>query len=259
MARYLSLLAGLLAAGGCVKDAAIRPVNEKVDAMSDSESRASLSQVDPPSDVAARWQMVRRQLAERDITEPRVLDAMRAVPRHLFVPDRVRLQAYDDSPLSIGYGQTISQPYIVGLMTQLSQPHPDAVALDVGTGSGYQAAVLACLCREVYSIEIVEPLALDARQRLSNLGYDNVTVRVGDGYRGWPEHAPFDLIIVAAAPDHVPAPLVDQLKAGGRLVIPVGQHLQSLLLVEKKADGSTRQRQIAPVSFVPMTGPEVDR
>jgi protein-L-isoaspartate(D-aspartate) O-methyltransferase len=179
---------------------------------------------------------------------------MRTVPRHRFVPERLRDTAYTDRPLPIGEKQTISQPYIVALMTQLAQVKPDSIALDVGTGSGYQAAVLAELCEHVYGIEIIESLAQDAAQRLDNLGYENVTVRSGDGYRGWPEHAPFDLIIVAAAPDHIPAALVEQLAPGGRLVVPVGSYFQDLIVVEKQADGTTRQWSVVPVAFVPMTG-----
>jgi protein-L-isoaspartate(D-aspartate) O-methyltransferase len=201
-----------------------------------------------------RREMVRQQLAERDITDQRVLDAMTAVPRHRFVPKTALSRAYLDGPLPIGHGQTISQPYIVALMTQLAAPQESSVALDVGTGSGYQAAVLAELCEHVYSIEIVEPLANDARRLLEELGYRNVTVRHGDGYRGWPERAPFDLIIVAAAPEHVPQPLIDQLKPGGRLVIPVGKHYQQLLLLTKQADGTVRRETTIPVAFVPMTG-----
>lgn len=201
-----------------------------------------------------RQRMVDDQLRGRDITDARVLDMMARVPRHEFVPNDLRDSAYSDSPLPIGHGQTISQPYIVALMTQLAQPKPDARSLDVGTGSGYQAAVLAGLVRKVHSIEIVPALADGARRRLKRLGLDNVEVRCGDGYRGWPEHAPFDVIIVAAAPDHVPQPLVDQLAPGGRLVIPVGQPFQSLLVVEKTADGRVIQQTVAPVSFVPMTG-----
>ncbi len=198
--------------------------------------------------------MVEQQLQARDITDPHVLGAMKKVPRHLFVPDREVDQAYWDGPLPIGHGQTISQPYIVGLMTQLARPSESAVALDIGTGSGYQAAVLSLLCKQVYSIEIVDALAESARERLARLGYRNVTVRAGDGYAGWPEHAPFDLIIVAAAPEHVPQPLVDQLKPGGRLVIPVGRHYQSLIVVHKETDGKVREERIIPVAFVPMTG-----
>jgi len=204
--------------------------------------------------LAARRRMVEEQLAARDIRDPRVLEAMLRVPRHRFVPENFLHEAYDDHPLPIGHGQTISQPYIVALMTQSAAPDADARALDVGTGSGYQAAVLAELCREVYSIEILEPLAVEAAERLKRLGYRNVTVRVGDGYQGWPEKAPFDLIIVAAAPDHVPPPLIDQLAPGGRLVIPVGDARQELLLIVKGEDGVVRRESVAPVMFVPMTG-----
>ncbi len=199
--------------------------------------------------------MVQRQLRGRDITDERVLAAFERVPRHLFVPEHVQSMAYTDGPLSIGHGQTISQPYVVALMTQLVRPTAESRALDVGTGSGYQAAVLAELCGEVYSIEIVEHLATDARQRLDELGYTNVTVRHGDGYRGWLEHAPFELIIVAAAPQHVPQPLLDQLAIGGRLVIPVGTgYHQQLMVCEKQDDGSIDRWSVAPVAFVPMTG-----
>ncbi|MGQ9575284.1 MAG: protein-L-isoaspartate(D-aspartate) O-methyltransferase [Thermoguttaceae bacterium] len=201
-----------------------------------------------------RLDMVQTQLRSRDIRDPRVLDAMGRVPRHRFVPPGLVDQAYADHPLPIGHGQTISQPYIVALMTQLVRPKPNERALDIGTGSGYQAAILAELCKEVYSIEIVKPLAEQARKRLADLGYKNVTVRAGDGYRGWPEHAPFDVIVVAAAADHVPKPLIDQLARGGRLVMPVGQFAQQLTLIEKQPDGSIRRRVEAPVIFVPMTG-----
>jgi protein-L-isoaspartate(D-aspartate) O-methyltransferase len=204
--------------------------------------------------VQARRQMVERQLAARDVDDKQVLEAMRKVPRHRFVPENMQRQAYQDRPLPIGHDQTISQPYIVGLMTQLARPDESDIALDVGTGSGYQAAVVSELCKEVYSIEIVEPLAKEARERLKELDYENVTVRHGDGYQGWPEKAPFDLIIVAAAPDHIPEPLIEQLKPGGRLVIPVGNFFQRLMLVEKKPDGTIDKRKVAPVAFVPMTG-----
>ena len=200
-----------------------------------------------------RSAMVTAQLAGRDITDERVLDAMRKVKRHLFVPEELRKRAYADSPLPIGHGQTISQPYIVALMTQLGRPAKTARVLDVGTGSGYQAAVLAELVEHVDSVEIICPLADAARERLKSLGYDNVEVRCGDGYGGWPEHAPFDVIIVAAAPEQVPQPLIDQLAAGGRLVIPVGKYLQELVVIEKQADGRVVRRSVAPVAFVPMT------
>lgn len=211
------------------------------------------AEAEDPRYTALRRQMVEQQFMARDIVDPRVLDAMGRVPRQRFVPAESRAAAYEDHPLPIGYGQTISQPYIVALMTQLAQPAANAKVLDVGTGSGYQAAVLGELAAEVYSIEILCPLADSARDRLASLGYDNVEVRCGDGYAGWPEHAPFDAIIVAAAPDHIPQPLQDQLAPGGRLVIPVGGMFQNLLVIEKQPDGSLVKRLVAPVAFVPMT------
>lgn len=187
---------------------------------------------------------------------PSVMQAMARVPRHEFVPEGLKPFAYENRPLPIGHGQTISQPYIVALMTELAQVGPDAVVLEIGTGSGYQAAILATLARRVYTIEIVEALAHTARARLARLGYDNVTTRLGDGYYGWEQHAPFDAILVTAAASHVPPPLVKQLKPGGRMVIPVGGRFltQQLLLVEKSAGGETRTRQLLPVRFVPLTG-----
>ena len=224
------------------------------DGPSPMESRQATPSPEPTAFVEARAMMVQRDLRRRDITDPKVLDVMGRVPRHEFVPPAVLESAYADRPLPIGYGQTISQPYIVALMTQLVEPNAHGRALDVGTGSGYQAAVLAELYDEVYAIEIVEPLAEESAARLRRLGYDNVTVRAGDGYRGWPEKAPFDAIIVAAAPDHVPSALVEQLAPGGRLVIPVGRAFQQLLLIEKREDGTVDQRKVAAVAFVPMTG-----
>ena len=205
-----------------------------------------------------RQHMVDRQIEARNITDQGVLAAMRAVPRHRFVPAAAVSRAYKDHPLVIGHGQTISQPYIVALMTELARPQPKARALDVGTGSGYQAAVLSGLVEHVYSVEIVCPLADDARTRLDKLGYANVTVRCGDGYGGWPEQAPFDLIIVAAAPAKIPQPLIDQLKPGGRLIIPVGTDDQVLTVIEKAPDGSVRRWQEGLVRFVPMTGKALD-
>jgi len=202
-----------------------------------------------------RTAMVAQQIESRGVNDRQVLEAMRRVPRHLFVPDSLRKSAYGDHPLPIGHGQTISQPLIVGEMTQLSRPTLAAKALEVGTGSGYQAAILAELVDQVYSIEILKPLADEARDRLQSLGYKNVEVRHGDGYRGWPEQAPFDLIIVAAAPDHVPEPLIEQLKPGGRLVIPVGPRFsQRLVVIEKQLDGTVVRRHVESVAFVPMTG-----
>lgn len=198
--------------------------------------------------------MVRRDLAARDIADEVVLLAMGKIPRHEFVPDDVRERAYADHPLPIGHRQTISQPYIVALMTQLVGARKGMRALDIGTGSGYQAAVLGEICKEVYSIEIVEPLAKEAQKRLVDLGYKNITVRHGDGYQGWPDKAPFDVIIVAAAPDHVPQPLIDQLAPGGKLVIPVGQWYQELLVIERDKDGEVHRRRGIGVRFVPMTG-----
>jgi len=204
-----------------------------------------------------RERMVREQLAARNITDPAGLRAMRAVPRHEFVPSGEREAAYGDFPLPIGHGQTISQPYIVAYMTQLLQVKPGAKVLEVGTGSGYQAAILAEVTRtNVYTIEIVRPLALRAAEVLKRLGYRQVVVRHGDGYEGWPEEAPFDAILVTAAPDHVPQPLVNQLKPGGRLVLPVGGlwEAQTMVVVEKLPDGTVRKREGIPVQFVPLTG-----
>lgn len=204
----------------------------------------------PASPVAA---MVERQLRGRGISDQRVLRAMSAVPREKFVPKELRNSAYDDRPLPIGYGQTISQPFIVAFMTEQLQPKKTQRVLEIGTGSGYQAAVLSDLVSEVYTIEIVRPLAQRAEAVLRELGYKNVRVRAGDGYKGWPEHAPFDAIIVTAAPDHVPTPLVEQLKEGGRMVIPVGASgSQKLYLLEKQA-GQIKQTAVIPVRFVPLT------
>ena len=204
--------------------------------------------------VVARQKMVEEQLRDRDITDPRVLEVMCRVGRERFVPLAFKRHAYEDHPLPIGLGQTISQPYIVALMTQIARPTPNDRTLEVGVGSGYQAAILAGLCKQVYGVEILEPLATAAHQRLEALGCTNVTVRYGDGYRGWPEQAPFDVILVSAAPDHVPQPLIDQLAPGGRLVIPVGSHSQELVLIEKRSDGTIHRSGVAPVQFVPMTG-----
>ena len=212
-------------------------------------------------DAARRTHMVERQLAGRGIDDPRVLEAMRRVPRHRFVPEAAAALAYSDSPLPIGHDQTISQPYIVALMTQLARPEPGDRALEVGTGSGYQAAVLAELVADVHTIEIVAPLAGQAARLLEELGYDNVAVRAGDGYAGWPEQAPFDVILVTAAPERIPAPLIEQLAPGGRLVIPVGpvHAVQELRVLEKREDGSLHERVVTPVRFVPLTGEAADR
>jgi protein-L-isoaspartate(D-aspartate) O-methyltransferase len=198
-----------------------------------------------------RMKMVDSQIRSRGVRDARVLEAMEKVPRHEFVPDASINQAYDDHPLHIGYGQTISQPYIVALMSEVLRLEPGDRVLEVGTGSGYQAAVLAELVEEVYSIEIVEALGHEAAERLKRLGYDNVKVRIGDGYKGWPEEAPFDAIIVTAAPETVPQALVEQLADGGRMVLPVGVGIQDLLLVEKN-NGKVTESNITSVRFVPM-------
>jgi protein-L-isoaspartate(D-aspartate) O-methyltransferase len=201
-----------------------------------------------------RLEMVRTQIADRGITDSLVLHAMRTVPRHQFVPENVLSAAYEDHPLSIGHGQTISQPYIVALMTDLLRPRKGMNVLEIGTGSGYQAAVLAEIVGSVFTIEIVQPLAEGAQERLKVLGYTNVHVRAGDGYRGWPEHAPYDGIIVTAAVNHIPQPLIDQLAEGGRMVLPEGEPygVQRLILVVKN-DGKTTIDEILPVRFVPLT------
>lgn len=198
--------------------------------------------------------MVKTQLEAQGIHNPSVLNAMRKVPRHQLVPGNVRHLAYADGPLPIGYGQTISQPYIVAIMTEAIDPKPGMKVLEIGTGSGYQAAVLGEIVAEVYTIEIVEPLGTKAQKDLEKLGYKNVHVRVGDGYKGWPEQAPFDAIIVTAAPEKVPQPLIDQLKEGGKMIIPVGSNTntQELRLLEKKK-GKIRTTSLLPVRFVPLT------
>ena len=210
---------------------------------------------------ASSWvheNMVRKQIAARGIRDPRILEAMRRVPRHEFVPKEVRPLAYRDRPLPIGYGQTISQPFVMAYMTERLAPEETDRILEVGTGSGYQAAILAELAAEVYTIEIVAPLAARAAADLKRLGYDNVHVREGDGYQGWPEHAPFDGVIVTAAPDHVPRPLVEQLAPGGRMILPLGDVSQRLVLITKDADGTVEQSELLPVRFVPMTGEAED-
>lgn len=201
-----------------------------------------------------RNKMVAWQIKARGVKDEKVIQAMLKVERHRFVPPAYRSQAYDDHPLPIGENQTISQPYIVALMTELLKPSENDIVLEIGTGSGYQAAVLAEIVKEVYTIEIVESLGKKSKELLQELGYKNVFVRIGDGYKGWPEKQPFDKIIVTAAPDHVPQPLIDQLKPGGRMVIPVGSYYQSLLLITKDQDGKIDKRETIGVRFVPMTG-----
>jgi protein-L-isoaspartate(D-aspartate) O-methyltransferase len=206
-------------------------------------------------DAIQREEMVRQQLEARDIQDERVLAAMREVPRHLFLPEPLQEAAYEDRPLPIGYDVTISQPYIVALMTELAQIDPGDRVLDVGTGSGYQAAVLAQMGARVFGIEIIEPLAEQAAERLEQLGYDAVEVRTGDGFAGWPERGPFDAIIVAAAPARIPPPLTRQLTIGGKLVIPVGADpWQQQLRVVTRTRTGLQEKTITPVAFVPMTG-----
>jgi len=206
-------------------------------------------------DIRQEVELTRRWIG-KDHLDARVLAAMGRVPRHEFVPAELDNLAYSNGPLGIGHGQTISQPYIVALMTDLLQPQAGDVVLEVGTGSGYQAAVLSLVVKQVYSIEAVAALAEEAEARLWRLGYDNVTVRCGDGYAGWREHAPFDAIIVTAAAPHIPPPLLEQLKAGGRMVIPVGPPYghQVLTVIDKDTHGMVTTQEVLPVAFVPLTG-----
>jgi protein-L-isoaspartate(D-aspartate) O-methyltransferase len=202
----------------------------------------------------ARLRMVQRHLVERGIKNPRVLDAFRTVPRHRFLPEKTRRQAYDDESIPIGEGQTITPPYDVAFMTEVLDPKPDDVVYEVGTGSGFQSAILSRLVKEVYSVEIHAPLSQRATRVHKDLGYTNIHTRVGDGYEGWPEAAPFDAIIVTCAPHRIPRPLIDQLKDGGRMVIPLGDRFnQSVYLVNKK-DGKLTMKELKPTLFVPMTG-----
>ena len=218
---------------------------------------AACTDAKPPATgdlTAQRNAMVDQQIEARGITDPATLEAMRAVPRHDFLPMRLRSEAYMDYPLPIGHGQTISQPYIVAFMTEAIRPQPGEKILEIGAGSGYQAAILAQMGADVYTIEIVEPLAEMARQTLERLGYKNIRVKHGDGFRGWPEHAPFDAIVVTCAPDKIPPDLIAQLKDGGRMIIPVGGGMeQELVLLRKKGDKVEKQ-SVLPVRFVPMTG-----
>jgi len=209
-----------------------------------------------PDFAAARQRMVEEQLSApgRDIKNRLVLDAMATVPRHEFVPEPLRKFAYLDEPLPIGYGQTISQPFIVAFMTEQLIPKPTDRVLEIGTGSGYQAAILSRLVAEVYTIEIIEPLAKRAEADLRRLGFLNVKVLAGDGYKGWPEHAPFDSVIVTCAPDHIPQALIDQLKDDGRMIIPVGAPGDQQLYLLRKHGPKIEQQAVLPVFFVPMTG-----
>ena len=218
-------------------------------------SRAGSSEL--PETREARERMVQEQMFARGIRDPRVLEALRKVPRHRFVPPAMQPSAYEDSALPIGLGQTISQPYVVAFMTEALELQPQDCVLEIGTGSGYQAAVLSLLAGEVYSMEILEQLGREAEARLKEMGYANVRVWIGDGYRGWPEAAPFDAIIVTAAPPDVPPALVAQLRPGGRMVVPVGRYVQNLIRLRRTAKGLERE-SLLPVRFVPMV-PEGDR
>ena len=239
MTRQLLLQLALCAAGAILAGCTSTPQAEQRTPDSEWEER--------------RRRMVADQLRARDIRDPRVLDAMLTVPRHLFVPDGAHASAYGDYPLSIGHGQTISQPYIVAFMSQALDVKPEHKVLEIGTGSGYQAAILGELAGQVFTIEIVEPLAASAKATLQRLGYKNVHVRAGNGYAGWPEEAPFDRIMVTAAPDDIPPALIEQLKVGGLMAIPVGTYDQELRIL-RRTDSGLETLQTLPVRFVPMTG-----
>jgi len=224
-----------------------------INAEEKNSSMEGKSELDSLRMIEKREWMVKAQIQSRGVKDTLVLQAMRKVPRHLFVPKTYLNEAYSDGPLPIGEGQTISQPYIVALMTELLGLKGGEKVLEIGTGSGYQAAILAEIAKEVYSIEIICTLAERAESTLKELDYKNITIECADGYKGWEEHSPFDGIIVTAAPDHIPQPLVDQLKIGGRLVIPVGDLFQELILVTRTEKG-IKSEDIIPVRFVPMTG-----
>ncbi len=230
--------------------------DEDIDTKETARAKESIDTGDSPAPIdfdALRREMVETQLSPRGVDDERVLSAMQDVPRHKFVPERYRALAYADHPLPIGEGQTISQPLIVALMSQLARVEPDDKILEIGTGSGYHAAVLANLGAEVYTIEIVETLGRGARLTLASLGYENVHVKIGDGYEGWPEHAPFEAIVITAAPPTIPEPLLEQLAVGGRMVLPVGEHDQELKVISRTESGLQSERHGA-VRFVPMTG-----
>jgi protein-L-isoaspartate(D-aspartate) O-methyltransferase len=236
-----------------------RPPHPGVRALADGSlkwDRPRATEGQKQRDDMVEQQIKRPGLGAEAIRDERVLEAMRAVPRHWFVPDSQRRRAYDDSPLPIGHGQTISQPYIVALMTDLLKLKPGDKVLEIGTGSGYQAAVLSELTPYVFTIEVVEPLHKQAAERFKDRGYKTILSRLGDGYDGWPAHAPFDAIIVTCAAGHVPTPLWEQLRPGGRMVIPIGgtHEVQRLVLLTKKEDGGRESRTVLPVRFVPMTG-----
>jgi protein-L-isoaspartate(D-aspartate) O-methyltransferase len=246
--RLTLILMATLVAGPYLRVGA----QEKAQSQKQAKGKPAPASDDPFA--AARNRMVDRHLVERGIKDPRVLDAFRTVPRHRFLPPGTRRQAYDDESIPIGEGQTITPPYDVAFMTEVLNPKPTDIVYEVGTGSGYQSAILSRLVKEVYSVEIHAPLSESATKVHKELGYSNIHTRVGDGYEGWPDAAPFDAIIVTCAPQKIPQPLIDQLKDGGRMVIPLGDRFtQSVHLVIKK-DGKLTQRELKPTLFVPMTG-----
>jgi protein-L-isoaspartate(D-aspartate) O-methyltransferase len=257
-AVLLTLLLFALSCGGngthAPRASDATPPKASPEPVTPGEGTASLSRDKPIDFARARELMIQKQIAARGVRDPGVLAAMREVPRHLFVEPAFKNEAYEDHPVPIGEGQTISQPYIVALMTELLHLKPSDRVLEIGTGSGYQSAVLSRIAHEVYTIEIRPTLSQKAAERLKALGYDNVHPRVGDGYRGWPEEAPFNGIVVTAAPERIPTPLLDQLAPGGRMVIPVGGFFQELKVFTKHADGTVTEKDVIPVRFVPMTG-----
>ncbi|HEX9653536.1 MAG TPA: protein-L-isoaspartate(D-aspartate) O-methyltransferase [bacterium] len=222
--------------------------------MFDTLMENELKTGDTPEHYRVRQRMIRDQILSRGISDALVIQALERVPRHRFVGERLEKSAYDDTPLPVSDGQTISQPFIVAYMTAALELRGGEKILEVGAGSGYQAAVLAEIVAQVYTIEINENLTIEASRRFKKMGYDNIFLKFGDGYKGWPEHAPFDGIVVTAAPDHVPRNLVDQLRIGGRMIIPVGDVNQDLLVVFKQSDGTIRKESRIPVRFVPMLG-----
>jgi protein-L-isoaspartate(D-aspartate) O-methyltransferase len=260
MARHLlwaGTLAGVFCLGAAVSSARAQDEESKA---ADKKEAGEKKVVSDPSDpyVRLRHRMVERHLAERGIKNKRVLDAFRTVPRHKFLPKGTQRQAYDDESIPIGEGQTITPPYDVAFMTEVLDPKPTDIVYEVGTGSGYQSAILSRLVKEVYSVEIHKSLSERATKVHKEVGYKNIHTRVGDGYEGWPEAAPFDSIIVTCAPGAIPQPLVDQLKEGGRMVIPLGdRYTQSVWLVTKK-DGKLTKKELKPTLFVPMTGKALD-
>ena len=248
------VVTGLILGGADARGVDPEPQDGKAAAKVQDQGKDKGAAKDADEFAPARKRMVQRHLVERDVTNPRVLDAFRTVPRHKFLPPETRRQAYDDESIPIGEGQTITPPYDVAFMTQALDPKPTDKVYEVGTGSGYQAAILSRLVKDVYSVEIHKPLSERATKVLKEVGYDNVHTRHGDGYAGWPDAAPFDAIIVTCAPENIPKPLVDQLKDGGRMVIPLGDRFNQVVHLVTKKDGKLTDRELRPTLFVPMTG-----